>query len=135
MEGTTMAKKRDDTLLWLTGGAVGLGVGLYFLLKSAAETPAGPGVTQTAPVAPIEPPSAFPTFDSVALRFDEVKELWRMGYLEPGPVKVELDTLQTAASTFGGTNVTAVNELIADIDELRDVVDQWLIDTGRVVPA
>ncbi len=132
-----MAKKKDDTLLWLTGGAIGLGVGLYFLLKSKDEAPAPtrPGVTQTAPVAPIEPPSSFPTLDSVALRFLEVKELWRMGMLEPEPVREELNTLQAAASALRGTNVTAADELLADIDELRGIVDQWLIDTGRVIPA
>ncbi len=126
-EGTTMAKKKDDTLLWITGGVLGLGVGLYFLLKSKDEN--GPGVTQTAPIAPLEPPSSFPTLDSVSVRFAEVKELWRMGYMEARPTMDELTDLAMAARKFQASQPVTANELIENMRNLYADVQQWLIDT------
>lgn len=124
-----MAKKKDDTLLWITGGAFGLGVGLYFLLNSKAEAKTRRPADQTAPIAPLEPPSSFPTLDSVSVRFAEVKELWRMGYKEARPTMDELTDLATAAQGFQFSQPVATNELIANIAKLYEAVQQWLVDT------
>ncbi len=131
MKGVKMAKKNNDSLLWITGGAIGLGVGLYFLLKSKDEAAAAtrPGVTQPAPVAPIEPPSSYPTLDSVAVRFSEVKELWRMGYMDARPTMDELTDLGMAARSFQASQPAAANELIENMRKLYGDVQQWLIDT------
>ena len=126
-----MAKKKDDTLLWITGGAIGLGVGLYFLLKTKDEAadPTRPGVTQTAPVPPLEPPSSYLTLNSVAVRFAEVKELWRMGYMDARPTMDELTDLATAARNFQFSQPAVAEELIENMRKLYGDVRQWLIDT------
>jgi hypothetical protein len=50
-----------------------------------------------APVAPRQAPSKYTDFKAVSDRFAQVKELWRMGYIEPPQVIAELKTLREEA--------------------------------------
>ena len=123
-------KKQEDTLLWITGGVVGLGVGLYFLLKGNAEAPAGRLPDQVAPVAPLEPPAAFASLNAIEVRYKEVKELWTMGYLEAQPVMAELIVMRDEAINFQGTDLQAAQTLIGKLEKLYRDVQQWIIDTA-----
>ena len=115
-----------DALPWvLLGGAAG--VGAYFLLKpKQKEAETRPGTTQAAPVAPIAPPSRFADFASVSTRFDQVRELYRMGYLNPEQAIQELDALAAAAYTTGQADPEAARLLAARIDAFREEIQEFL---------
>jgi hypothetical protein len=109
-----------DALPWvLLGGAAG--VAAYFLLKPKQnEAESRPGTTQAAPVAPIAPPSRFADLTSVSKRFDQVRELYRMGYLTPERAFQELEALAAAANTTGQADPEAARILVAKIEEFME---------------
>jgi len=76
----------------LGGGLAAYGIYLFIKAKSG-----GPGTTVAADVAALKAPSKYATFADVSKRFTEVKELWRMGYIEPPQVIAELKILQEEA--------------------------------------
>ena len=124
-------KSQENTLLWITGGLVGASVGLYFLLKENAEVAKGHPADQIAPIAPLEPPSAFASLNAIQVRYDEVKELWTMGYIEAEPAKAELIAMRDAAVNFQGVDHQAAQILIGKLEKLYRDVEQWLIDTAK----
>ena len=127
-------KAQENTLLWITGGAVGLGVGLYFLLKDQAE-PVDQRVDhpedQIAPVAPLEPPASFASLNAIDVRYKEVKELWTMGYIEAEPAKAELIVMRDEAINYQATDLHAAQTLIGKLEKLYRDIEQWVIDTAQ----
>lgn len=91
-------KKSDEdaeTLGWvmLAGGA-GLGL-IFFLTQKKAGRP-----TETMPVAPLQPTGAFQSLGAVNTRFDEVRELYTMGYLSPEDARAQVGQLAEAAAAL-----------------------------------
>jgi len=81
-----MAKKRsdEDSALGWVMLAGGVGLGLIFLFGPRKGKP---GVTVTKDVPRLEPPAQLPDLGAVAARFDEVRELYTMGYLTPAEAR------------------------------------------------
>lgn len=108
-------------LPWVLLGVAG-GLGLYWLLKPKAK--AIPGVTQAAPVAPLTPPSRFADLDSVDARFGQVRELYRMGYMNAASVLGELATLEAAARNLFEQDNEKANYILARIESYKGEIQQ-----------
>lgn len=89
----------DYVPIALGGGLAAYGIYLYVREKFWPS-----GSTVAAEVAPKQAPSKFATFADVSKRFVEVKELWRMGYIEPPQVISELRVLQDEALAKAASN-------------------------------
>lgn len=91
-----MAKKKSEDSWWLAAAGVGLGALIWWLFR---KTPALPDrMTTDKPVAPVEPPENLPTVGAVASRFDEVRELYKMGYLSPERTITQVHDLETVVA-------------------------------------
>lgn len=119
--------KGDDflsVLPWaLLGGAAGWGI--YMLVKGAMTPAPGPGKTQAAALPPLAPPSAFPNFAAIVARFDEVKELYRMGYLSPEQALGEINVLLEATRAYGtptGDRIGATAAMLSFQQDVREYV-------------
>jgi len=103
-----------SSIPWFLIGIAG-GLGLYWLLKPKAKTSV-PGVTQAAPVAPLTSPERFVDLDSVDARFGQVRELYRMGYLNAEAALAELATLVAAARSMSEQDAEKAGSILARID-------------------
>jgi hypothetical protein len=118
-------KKSDDgeTLGWvmLAGGA-GLGL-IFFLTQKKASRP-----TETMPVAPLQLPGGFASLGAVSTRFDEVRELYTMGYLSPEDARVQVGQLAEAAAALvesGRGDRGSADLLVRRISQFLDTVLQY----------
>jgi len=109
------------SLPWILLGVAG-GLGLYWLLKPKAKSI--PGVTQAAPVAPLTPPSRFADLDSVDARFGQVRELYRMGYMNQASALGELATLEAAAQNMASQDGEKAGLILARIDAYKNEINQ-----------
>lgn len=107
---------------WVLLGVAG-GIGLYWLLKPKAKTV--PGKTEAAPVAPLLPPSRYADLDSVDARFGQVRELYRMGYLNPEHTLGELATLEAAARNLESQDAEKAGAILARIETYRNEISQY----------
>lgn len=132
-----MAKKEDGRDFWgtlpfaLLGGAVGWGA--YMLIKNAlTPTVVLPGRTQAAPVAPITAPPLYANLPPVLARFDQVKELYRMGYLSPEQALSEMATLRNAAQGFraGSQEIGAMDAFVASVQDYLEMRRQGIVDSA-----
>ena len=93
-----MAKKRsddDDLAIGWIMLAGGVGLGLIFLFGPRKDKP---GVTVTKAVPRLEPPSQLPDLGAVSARFDEVRELYTMGYVTPAEARSQALALAETVS-------------------------------------
>lgn len=127
-----------DVLPWALLGGGAAGWGLYMLLKPKPpmREPA-PGDTRAAPLAPIASPSRFADLASVDLRFSQVRELYRMGYLTPEQTLTELDALTVAVNAFGTRSAADAMDSAALIDRIYtfkiDVADYMRLQEQGIV--
>lgn len=111
---------------WFLAGSVA-GVGLWYVLKGA-ETPSASPAGRESVMAPppIAAPSNYVTIDAVAQRLNDVETQYHMGHFTPEQVLTELDSLTTAAKTFTVYDSSRVNQVLADIANLRDKVNDFI---------
>lgn len=120
--------ENTEGVLW------GLGVyaaflGVYMLFKRE-----GPGVTEAGEVAPLTPPASFPTLGAVSTRFDEVRELYRMGYKTPLETLEELDQMTVAINRLrqqGVGDPASAEELLARMRSFSDDVAEFIEETAE----
>lgn len=114
---------------FVLGGGV-LAYGLYLLLKPK---PAGPGQTEAADVAPTAAPSKYANFAAVATRFTQVKELYRMGYLDEVQAMGELRILHEEALLKAANSMATRAEadgLIAQMQSFSNDIGNNLLTKG-----
>lgn len=111
-----------DAVPWILLGIAG-GVGLYWLLKPKEKTV--PEKTQAAPIAPLYSPSRYADLDSVDVRFRQVGELYRMGYLNPAQTLGEFATLEAAARNLENQDAEKAGEILARIGAYRNEISQY----------
>lgn len=105
--------------------SAGLGLGAliwWFFVK----TPPPPArMTITKDVAPLEPPKELPSVGAVAVRFDEVRELYKMGYMAPSMAIAQTEDLKSEIAVLAINGMYEENSavaLLARMDVfLRDV--------------
>lgn len=107
---------------FVAGGAAG--VGLWYLLKNAVAD--GPGQTVAAPMPTIASPSRYVNLQSVALRLDQVKTLYRSGQLTPIQAIAESEGLITAANSFSLQEGERVSEVVAAILAFEAEVEDFI---------
>lgn len=119
--------------IWFVlGGAAG--VGIWYLFKNMG-TPGGPGVTVAAPMPTIAPPSRFANLQSIALRLDQLKTLYRSGYLSPEQAIAESEGLIGAANSFSLQEGERVNEIVPSILAFEVEVEDYIKLKRELVPA
>jgi hypothetical protein len=126
MRGASMGNSSDSEpgpVIWLlVGGAATLA--LYHILKKKD----APGETQAADVPPIEHPFKYESFGAIASRFDEIRELYRMGYLTPDDTLSEIDRMIDAVTVLQiaerGERASAL-ALLARMEEFRQGVAEF----------
>lgn len=111
-------KKSDGSLggLLVYGGAVG-GVILANLLAPR------PGTTRAREMPPVQLPESFPNLRAVALRFDEVKTLYRAGRLGFQETRDQIAALIDAAfrlETQGKAEAGPVADLAQEMSRFHD---------------
>lgn len=112
--------------LWFLLGGVA-GIGIWQLIKGAVTgAPGGPGVTEAAPLPPVASPSRYANLDSVALRLDQVKTLYRSGQMSPEQALAETEALTSAAYNFSVQEGERVNEVVAPIMAFQDQVREYV---------
>jgi len=118
-------KSLARTLPWFLVGIAG-GLGIYWVIKALSKQSAAsrPGVTQAAPVAPLTPPSRFADLDSVDARFGQIRELYRMGYMNAESALGELATLEIAAQNLSGQDGEKAGALLARIESYKEEIQQ-----------
>ena len=118
-----MTTKNNDWVSWALG--IASGVGLWFALKP--ETKRGPGVTKADEMPKVASPSRFANLDSVALRLDQVRTLYRSGRLTPIQTLAETEGLLTAANSFTTAEGEMASEVYGRISlfqaEVQDYID------------
>jgi len=99
------------------------------LLKPKPTPEPSPGSTRAAPLAPIASPSRFADLASVDLRFSQVRELYRMGYLTPKQTLTELDGLAVAAKALPRSSADDARDLdlfVGRIDAFKREVEDYI---------
>jgi hypothetical protein len=111
-------------ILWgvLGGAAV---TALFTILRPK---PSAPGQTQAGGTAPLKAPDGYESIGAVTTRFDQVRELYRMGYKTPAETIAEITTLQSAATQLqrlnqGDPQVTI--DLLGKMIEFRADVEEF----------
>ncbi len=111
-----------DATLWVLAGTGAL-IGIWHLfLKPKVERP-----TEVAPVAPREAPVEFATLAEVTNRFGQVRELFKMGYIDPPETYRQLegllaaiDSLKAAEKADPATAQELVSRIGAFIEQVRE---------------
>jgi hypothetical protein len=118
-------KSSLGSLPWFLLGIAG-GLGVYWVIKALSKPSAAsrPGVTQAAPVAPLTPPSRFADLDSVDARFGQVRELYRMGYMNAQSALGELATLEIAAQSLSEQDAEKAGDILARIESYKGEIQQ-----------
>lgn len=123
--GRGLGEKKEtpgfNPLWFLAGGVVGAGLWMLF---SKATAPVGQ--TQAALLPTVAPPSRFANLESVAIRLDQVKTLYRSGRLSPEQALAELEGLSAAANSFSAARGEAVSDVIAAIETLKDEIRNYI---------
>ena len=118
-----MATKNNDWVSWALG--IASGVGLWFAFNPALKR--RPGVTKAAEMPVIASPSRFANLDSVELRLDQVRTLYRSGRLTPIQTLSETEGLLTAANSFSTAEGERASEVYGRISlfqaEVQDYID------------
>jgi hypothetical protein len=118
--------------VWVFVGSAAA-LALYFIFRGQQSTPTTPGVTQSAPVAPLESPSKYQSIGAVSVRFDQVKELYRMGYMTPDQTMSEIDTLEDRAIALQvarqGDPASTI-ALLARMSQFRQDVAQFAVSAA-----
>lgn len=148
-----MAKKKKDDGAKKAGIivlAAGVGVGLYYLLRSPSEAPkaaptAGPttgppsvtlpggvtlpGQTQAGDLPPLELPLDFPTLGSVATAYDILKTNWTMGRIEPPEAwdsTVDLISAVNALRLAGVGDEPSAQIILGNLASLQDDINDYV---------
>ncbi len=109
-------------LPWLVLGGVGAIIIWMLTRKQIRETVTGA-------IAPIEPPAAFASLGAVATRFDQVRELYRMGYLTPEKALDELAVLSAAAVDLqekGRADPTSTQDIITRMARFGEDIFEFI---------
>lgn len=86
-------KKKEKTEPWVYAAVGGILAGVvWWLFRKTPAPPARATITQE--VASLTPPEDLPTVGAVASRFDEVRELYKMGYLTPAKAVSQVEALE-----------------------------------------
>lgn len=112
----------NDWISWALG--IASGVGLWFVLRPAVKK--GPGVTKAGEMPVIASPARFANLDSVALRLDQVKTLYRSGRLTPVQAVAEAEGLMTAANSFSTVEGERASEVYGRISLFQAEVQDYL---------
>lgn len=130
--GASKDEKGINPMWFVLGGAAG--VGLWYLLKNAGGKTGGPGQTVAAPMPAIASPSRFADLQSVALRLDQVKTLYRSGYLSPEQAYAESEGLIAAANSFLSEEGERVSEVIAAILSFEVQIEDYMEMKRELAP-
>ena len=102
-------------------------IGAYYLLRPSEAK--GPGKTETAPLPPIKPPTAYPSIGSVRTAFEDVKTNWRMGRITAQDTLDSAGMLLDAGTALMADGVgdeVAWNDLVGDLDRLVQDVEDYV---------
>lgn len=120
------AKEADhEAVAWYGLGIVGL-IGGYYLWQHLK---GGPGVTETAPVAPIQPPEVLATLQDIDNRFTQVRELYHMGYLTPDQALSQIQGLEVSANELKlqkKADPMAILDLTTRFDTFKKEVEDFI---------
>lgn len=123
--GQTEGRGGIDPLWFVLGGIAGIGI-WQLIRGSVMAAPAGPGRTQAAPLPQVAPSSRYASLDSVALRLDQVKTLYRSGQMSPEQALAETEALTSAAYNFSLQEGERVSEVVAPILAFQDQVREYI---------
>lgn len=130
-------KGEDNTLLYVVLGAAGVAA-LYLIFGPKEEKKPEPSVTRAGELPPREAPETYASLTEVSTRFDQMRELWTMGYMGPEEALLELDVLQNAVVDLvdGGIADTAAGvQLVGRIEAQRERIEEWVQETTGAFPA
>jgi len=106
----------EKSAAWVLSGTAAV-VGLYQLFKPRF------GDSGVMPVPSVDAPSSFMDLNSVATRFSQVRELYRMGYISAADAIQQLDGLIAAIDTLradGQADSATVVQLTSSINAFID---------------
>lgn len=116
-----MSTETEDksVLPWILG--IASGIGLWFLLRPKPKL-IPVGVTQAAPMPPIASPARFANLESIAIRLDQVKTLYRSGAMTPEQALAEAGGLAAAANAFSSSYGEAASVVYGDVTAFQSQV-------------
>lgn len=92
-----MKNEETDPWMYAAVGAALLGV-VWWLFRKTPAPPARATITREVPS--VTPPAELPTVGAIASRFDEVRELYKMGYLTPAKAISQVEALEVEIGTL-----------------------------------
>jgi hypothetical protein len=110
-------------LSWALGLAGG--VGLWYLLRPSPAK-SGPGMTYPMALPPTASPARFANLASVEIRLDQVKTLYRGGYLTPVQALSEVKGLAAAANSFTTSDGERASEVYAKAISFQAEIEDYM---------
>jgi hypothetical protein len=92
-----MKSEETDPWMYAAVGAVLFGV-VWWLFRKTPAPPARATITREVPS--VTPPAELPTVGAIASRFDEVQELYKMGYLTPAKAISQVEALEAEVAVL-----------------------------------